>query len=35
LHSLDSVLNGDIGDIIDALIAADTAERLKNGENQS
>ena len=35
LHSLDAVLNGDIGNIIDALIAADTADRLKNGENQS
>lgn len=32
LHSLDSVLDGNIGEIIDALIAADTAERLKNGE---
>ncbi len=32
VHSLDAFLNGDIGEIIDDLIAADTAERLK-GEN--
>ena len=31
VHSLDSFLNGDIGDMIDALITADTAEKLKNG----
>ncbi len=30
LYSLDSFLNGDIGDMIDALIRADTAEKLKN-----
>lgn len=33
LHSLDTYVNGNIGDMIDALIAADTAERLR-GENQ-
>ena len=33
LHSLDTYVNGNIGDRIDALIAADTAERLR-GENQ-
>ena len=30
LHSLESFLNGNIGDMIDALITADTAEKLKN-----
>ncbi len=29
LYSLDSFLNGNIGDMIDALITADTAEKLK------
>ena len=29
LYSLDSFLNGDIGGMIDALIAADTAEKLR------
>ena len=33
LHSLDTYVNGNIGEMIDALIAADTAERLR-GENQ-
>ena len=33
VHSLDSFLNGDIGEIIDDLISADTAERLKGEEN--
>ncbi len=33
LHSLDNVLNGQIGEIIDALIAANTARRLAAGEN--
>ena len=35
LHSLDSFLNGAIGAMMDSLIAADTAEKLKNGENNS
>lgn len=30
LHSLENFLNGDIGAMIDALITADTAEKLKN-----
>lgn len=30
LYSLESFLNGDIGNMIDALITADTAEKLKN-----
>ena len=30
LHSLESFLDGNIGDMIDALITADTAEKLKN-----
>ena len=33
LHSLDTYVNGNIGEMMDALIAADTAERLR-GENQ-
>ncbi len=33
LHSLDTYVDGNIGEMIDALIAADTAERLR-GENQ-
>lgn len=33
LYSLDSFLNGNIGSLIDALIAADTAEKLKGNEN--
>ena len=32
LYSLESFLNGNIGAMIDALITADTAERLKNAE---
>jgi len=32
LHSLENFLNGDIGDMIEALITADTAERLKNND---
>ncbi len=31
LYSLDSFLNGNIGEMIDALVIADTAERLKEG----
>ena len=34
LHSLDGFLNGDLDEIIDELIAVDTAERL-NGENNA
>jgi peptide chain release factor 1 len=33
LHSLDNYVDGNIGEMMDALIAADTAERLR-GENQ-
>lgn len=32
IYSLEGFLNGDIGGMIDALITADTAERLKNSE---
>ncbi len=32
LFSLESFLNGNIGDMIDALITADTAEKLKNAQ---
>ncbi len=34
LYSLDSFMNGDIGEMIDALIAADTAEKLKSREGE-
>ena len=30
IHTLDAFLNGNIGGLIDALAAADTAEKLKN-----
>ena len=33
LYSLESFLNGNIGDMIDALITADTAEKLKSSES--
>ena len=33
LHSLESFLNGDISEMIDALITADTAEKLKSNTN--
>ena len=33
LYSLDNFLNGDIGSMIDALITADTAEKLKGAES--
>ena len=32
LYSLESFLNGNIGDMIDSLITADTAQRLKDSE---
>ncbi|MFA6948787.1 MAG: peptide chain release factor-like protein, partial [Eubacteriales bacterium] len=32
LYSLENFLNGDIGEMLDALATADTAERLNNGE---
>ena len=31
-HSLEAFLDGQMGDMIDALIAAETAEKLKNGQ---
>ena len=34
LYSLESFLNGNIGDMIDALITADTAEKLKATESE-
>ena len=34
LHSLDSFVNGNIGSMIDSLIAADTAEKLKAENNE-
>ena len=35
LHSLDSFVNGNIGGMIDSLIAADTAEKLKAENNEN
>ena len=32
LYKLDSILNGDLDEIVDALRAADQAERLKENE---
>lgn len=32
LHKLDAILNGDLGELIDALIATDQSEKLKNME---
>lgn len=32
LYSLESFLNGSLDEMIDALITADTAEKLKNGD---
>ena len=32
LYSLENFLNGNISEMIDALITADTAEKLKNSE---
>ncbi|QUI21932.1 peptide chain release factor 1 [Vallitalea pronyensis] len=34
LHRLDSILDGDIEEIVDSLITADQAEKLKNMQNQ-
>ena len=33
LYKLDAVMDGDLDEIIDALVTADTAERLKSGES--
>ncbi len=33
LYSLEGFLNGDIGEMIEALITADTAEKLKGNES--
>jgi len=30
LYRIDAILNGDLDEIIDALVTADTAEKLKN-----
>ena len=34
LHRLDAVLDGDLDEIIDALIAADQAEKLRAGTEE-
>ena len=33
LYTLDSIINGDIDALIDALSAADTAEKLRGGDS--
>ncbi len=33
LYRLDDVMNGDLDEIIDALVTADQAERLRQGES--
>jgi peptide chain release factor 1 len=35
LYQLDSIMNGNIGAIIDALITADTAEKMRAGEHEN
>ena len=35
LHRLDSIMNGDIGEIIDNLIAADQAAKLSNLQDEA
>ena len=35
LHRLDQIMNGDLDEIIDSLIAADQAKKLSNMENES
>ncbi len=35
LYSLESFMNGDMNDMIDALISADTAERLRAGDGEA
>ncbi|MBQ8351044.1 MAG: peptide chain release factor 1 [Clostridia bacterium] len=35
LYQLDSIMNGNIGAIIEALITADTAEKMKAGEHEN
>jgi peptide chain release factor 1 len=32
LYRIETIMNGDIDEIIDALITADTAEKLKSSE---
>ncbi len=32
VYRLDAVMNGDLDEIIDALVMADQAEKLKNGD---
>jgi peptide chain release factor 1 len=32
LYKIEAILNGDLDEVIDALITADTAEKLKNSE---
>ena len=34
LHRLDQIMNGDLDEIIDSLIAADQAKKLSNMENE-
>lgn len=34
LYKIDAILNGDLNELVDALITADRAEKLKQSENQ-
>ena len=35
LYKLDAVMNGDLDEIIDALVAADQAERLRESSDEA
>ena len=35
LYKLDAVMDGDLDELVDALVTADQAERLKAGEGQA
>lgn len=35
IHQLESVMNGDLGEVIDALVTADITERMKAGEHEN
>ena len=32
LYKIDAIMNGDLDEVIDALVTADQAERMKRGE---
>ena len=35
LYKIDAIMDGNLDELIDALVTADQAEKLKNGENES